>query len=308
MISEGDTVTVALSGGADSVCLLFLLKESEEELKINVRAAHVEHGIRGEESIGDMEFCKELCEKLGVPLSVKQVDVPAYVKETGKSTEEAARDLRYEALRETGYRIALAHHADDNAETMLFQLIRGTAYRGLSGMDPVRGDLIRPLLFATREEIEAYLKEKEQPYCTDSTNADTELSRNKIRHEVIPLLKEINERAVEHMGHSAEILKELIKEHDYRLKNLEETCFSEDKTKLLRKPTAAQPDFIQRELISLYLRENLPHLKDVSDVHIRAVQGILTGPSNRVIEIPHKVALRAEKEWLCIVPQKPKKI
>lgn len=194
MLRGGETVTVALSGGADSCALLCVLNELKERLGITLKACHINHNLRGEESDRDERFVRELCERLGVPLTVYSVDVRAALGKH-ESIEEAARRLRYECFDKTtvsGGIIATAHTANDSAETVLMNLIRGTGTKGLSGIPPVRGSFIRPLIYCTREDTERYCTEHGIAYVTDSTNLIDDCTRNKIRHSVIPLLREFN--------------------------------------------------------------------------------------------------------------------
>ncbi len=204
--------TAAFSGGADSTALLLLLHEMQEELGISLRAVHVHHGIRGDEADRDAAFCETLCRQYGIPFRLVRVDVPAYAAAHGLSPETAARKLRYDALREIAPEgwIATAHHAGDNAETVLFHLIRGSGMRGLCGIPPRSPDgrIIRPLLNAEKADILAYLREKEQSFAEDSTNAELSASRNRIRHLLIPLLLKENPAAVRHISRSAAMLSE----------------------------------------------------------------------------------------------------
>ncbi|MBO5403301.1 MAG: tRNA lysidine(34) synthetase TilS, partial [Clostridia bacterium] len=186
-------ILVALSGGADSVCLLSALLECEAA----VSAFHLNHGIRGEEADRDEEFCRSLCNRLGVPFSSERADIPAISAEKGIGIEEAARNVRYDKLNREATRInadyiATAHNADDNVETVIFNLVRGCSPDGLCGIPKIRGNIIRPLLDSTREEIEEYLCKKGLSFVTDSTNSDIAYTRNKIRHSVLPVLRSIN--------------------------------------------------------------------------------------------------------------------
>ena len=222
MTPKGGRIIACLSGGADSVCLLKVLSELKDELQISLSAVHVNHCLRGEESDRDMHFCMALCESLDIPLRVFHVDVTGYCAEHGTSTEEGARILRYNAFAEEaqclgGAKIATAHNRGDNCETVVFNLARGTGIKGLRGIPPVRGDIIRPLIRVTREEIEEYLRSLGQDFVTDSTNLTEDYSRNIIRHRVIPVLSGINEgfgRAVTRLSESAaedeEYFEELI--------------------------------------------------------------------------------------------------
>ena len=191
---DGAKILAAVSGGADSMCLLSLLIGCG---RFTVAAAHFEHGIRGEESLRDCRFVEDYCREKGIPCFVEHADVPARAKELGLGLEETARRLRYDFLEQTAERegfewIATAHTADDNAETMLFHLARGTGLKGLCGIPPFRGRIVRPLLALTRDEIETYLLETGTPHVEDSSNAEDFCSRNRIRHTAVPALKEIN--------------------------------------------------------------------------------------------------------------------
>lgn len=188
-----ERVLVAVSGGADSMALLLALKE----LGYEVSAAHCNFHLRGRESDNDEQFVQKLCRDKGIALHCTGFDTEAYAAERGISVEMAARELRYDwfnSLRDMlGIRcVAVAHHADDNAETFFLNLARGTGLRGLCGMHWQSNSVIRPMLEVSRQEIEAWLKERKQPYVTDSTNTDTRFKRNMIRHSVLPLFEKLN--------------------------------------------------------------------------------------------------------------------
>ena len=219
LLSPQRPTIVALSGGADSVALLLLLVQEG----FPVVAAHCNFHLRGEESDRDERFVRELCHSYDIPLHIRHFDTSASAKEEGISIEMAARRLRYaffEELRTTlgAEAIAVAHHRDDNNETLLLNLVRGTGLRGLSGMKWKNGHIVRPLLGISRQEIVAFLKEKEQPYVTDSTNAETLYKRNKIRHELLPLLRELNPAIDEALSTTIEHLAEAELLYDERIK------------------------------------------------------------------------------------------
>ncbi len=195
MISKGDKVVVALSGGADSVCLLHILNRLKAEYNFTLAAVHINHCIRGNESDSDEAFCISLCKSLDIPISTYRIDVPKLAESSGKSLEETARDVRYEKFSECAGngKIATAHTLSDNAETVIFNMIRGTGIKGLCGIPPVRDNIIRPLTDITREQVEDYLKQIGQDFKTDSTNLSDDYTRNRIRHKIIPIMKEINE-------------------------------------------------------------------------------------------------------------------
>ncbi|MCD7785887.1 MAG: tRNA lysidine(34) synthetase TilS [Oscillospiraceae bacterium] len=246
MLEPGEKALVALSGGADSVSLLIALKE----LGYDVFAVHVNHHLRGEESDRDEAFCKDLCQRLGVDLCVEHVDVKSYCEQSGKSVEEAARDLRYEALGKhaKGSKIATAHNLDDCLETTLFNLVRGCGIGGLTGIPPVRDNIIRPLISTSRAEILDFLQSQNETYVTDSTNLEDDCSRNIIRLNVIPELERIN--------------PSLLKTYKSSLENFEsaESYIDGEVEKLLEESNGVFPedcdDFILANALGKILREN----------------------------------------------------
>ena len=199
MLENCDRIVVGLSGGADSVCLLSVLNSLKAEYGFSLVAAHINHGIRGAEAQRDEESCKRLCESLNVPLEILHADIPTLSKQQGIGEEECGRIVRYDFFRslagERG-KIATAHNLNDNAETLLLNLVRGAGSKGACGIPPVRDNIIRPLIETDRESIEKYCEENELQYVTDSTNLECEYSRNKIRIKVLPTLCEINQNAV----------------------------------------------------------------------------------------------------------------
>ena len=196
MLPAGCRVIVGFSGGADSVALLSFLWELRQQLFLEVVACHINHQLRQEESKRDEDFCRIFCEARGIPLHVFQEDIATGAKKKRKSIEEYARQVRYECFdslcSSSMDRIATAHHANDLAETLIFHVARGTGLKGLIGIPPVRDRIIRPLLYCSRQEIEDYCKENSLSYVTDSSNFSLEYSRNRIRHQVLPQLEEIN--------------------------------------------------------------------------------------------------------------------
>ena len=209
-LTEGNDaphILVAFSGGADSSLLLHLLHEEG----IRVIAAHLNHGIRGDEADHDECFCRDICHSFSIPFFSRKIDVPALAKERSIGLEEAAREARYsflyQVMAEQGCSfLATAHNADDNLETMLFHLTRGTALKGLCGIPPKRDRIIRPLLWCAKEDILAACREKDIPFVTDSTNLDTTYTRNYLRAEIIPRLKMLNPKIVTSVGTTSRII------------------------------------------------------------------------------------------------------
>ena len=209
LLSLSDLYIVALSGGADSVALLLLL----DEMGYKVHALHCNFHLRGEESDRDERFCEDLCLKKNIPFHRIHFDTLMYAETHKMSVEMAARELRYryfEQMRKDigAEGICVAHHQDDTVETVLLNLVRGTGLRGLTGIQPRNGAILRPLLCVTRTEIEAYLATKQQDYVTDSTNLETDFVRNKIRLQVVPLLRQLNPAVSENIVRTAEHLTE----------------------------------------------------------------------------------------------------
>ena len=205
MIRAGDTVITGVSGGADSVCLLFILSKLQKKLGFEIKACHVNHGIRGEAADADEAYVKQLCENLRIPCRFFHENVEWIAKKRKQSPEEAGRMVRREAFEtmcreDGGTKIATAHHRDDNAETVLLNIARGTGLKGLCGIRPVQGKWIRPLLGLDREQIENLLTEQGIRWCTDATNEEDAYTRNRIRHNILPVLKsQVNEGVVRHL-------------------------------------------------------------------------------------------------------------
>lgn len=315
MLQPKDQVLAAVSGGADSVCLLLLLSELRRELDFHLEAVHVEHGIRGEESLRDAAFVGELCRELGVDLLSISVDAPRYAEEKKLSLEEAARELRYrafeDACKRTGAsRVAVAHHADDNAETMLFHLSRGTDLNGLAGISPVREGtgytVIRPLLCVTREEILRELERRRQTWCTDSTNQDPSMTRNYIRQQVLPGLREVNAQAVQHMERTAELLRQLSSFVDASAREAEDELLTgvyEDGA--LRQLHLEAAGFLRLHPV---LQKNILHRslgrisgskRDLTTRHVEAVQSLFAQETGRRLTLPNGVI--AEKRYDCVI-------
>ncbi len=212
MLENTGGICCGLSGGADSVSLLLILRELQGEYGFKLTAVHVNHRIRGKESERDKHFCEDLCGRLGVPIEIREVDAPAYSKERGLSLEEGSRELRYGIFREIAAaencRIATAHTLNDSAETVIFNLARGTGIKGLTGIPPVRDKIIRPLIFCTREEVEDFLARKGQDFVTDSSNLSDDYTRNRIRHKIIPLMEELHGGFLENIRRMTENLAE----------------------------------------------------------------------------------------------------
>ena len=316
MTAPGDAVIVALSGGADSVCLLTVLKQLTAPAFL-LRAVHVHHGIRGAEADRDEAFAQKLCESLSVPLCVAYCHVPAYAAEHGLSEEEAGRILRYQVLeKEAGkweqelpagsrVKIALAHHRDDNAETILHHLLRGSGLTGLAGIRPVQGRRIRPLLCVGREEIRAYLEAGHISWCEDSTNQSPDYTRNRIRSQVLPLLKTaVNEQAEEHILQAGQIIGQA----DAYLRQQAEEIWQEavcgreeDLAAIPLTAFARQPEILKTYLIRHMLDQLHPGWKDIGSRHFTAIAELAGKPVGSRLDLPGGLIARTGYETLEIV-------
>lgn len=236
MLQGRERVLMGLSGGADSVCLLSVLCRLKERLSLEIHALYVDHGMRPEETPSEIAFCKKICDTLSVPFMKRGIDVRAFAKEHGLNIQEAARELRYRQLDEAAFeikadRVATAHTADDQVETVLMRFLRGSGSAGLAGIPPVRKHIIRPLIEIPRADIERYLEENLLEYVTDSSNLKTDYLRNRIRTSVVPLLRELNPDLGETLARTAEIFRE------------EEKYFGLLVTKALMKMICRKTDF-----------------------------------------------------------------
>ena len=259
LIHPGDTVIAAVSGGADSIALLFALFLLREEWGITLEAAHFNHCLRGEESNRDARFVEDFCARYGIPLHMCSGNVVP----GEKGLEAAARDARYRFLRSLPGKVATAHTADDNAETVLMRLLRGTGLKGLGAIAPVSGNVIRPMLSVTRREVEAFLEEYALAHIEDSSNGEDTFLRNRIRHRIMPLLYEENPRIGENLSSMALNLR------------LDEACLS----RLASGPMPgieelkSLPDAIRRRYLERFLKEN--GVREPEESHLLQAESLL---------------------------------
>lgn len=308
MVEEGDVIVAGVSGGADSVCLFSILKEYCAKKGATLVVVHVNHGIR-EEAAKDAEFVRNLCQLAGVEYHLFCEDIPSYAKERGIGTEEAGRQARYEAFEQIRVRfgnrgkIAVAHNRNDQAETMLFHLLRGSGVTGLSGIMPVREHIIRPLLCVERKEIENYLAQKGIKWCIDSTNEENTYTRNKLRNVVFPYVeKEVCEQSIRHVANAAEemaqvrsFLEELTAEAEKTV--LEKT---EELVYIKRDAFLKQHEVIRKQLLLRALAYLVPSRKDFGAVHVKDILTLFEKNSGKQIQLPYGLCAMREFDKIVI--------
>jgi tRNA(Ile)-lysidine synthase len=300
LITPGQKVLVAVSGGPDSVCLLHILWKLKQELDIELHVAHLNHQLRGPESAADAEYAAELAHKLGIPATIASRNVKAFQKQHRISLEEAAREVRYAFLTEAAAkagaeRAAVGHTAADHVETILMHLIRGSGTRGLKGLQPVHVrqsaganlTVIRPLLEMTREETEAYCRRHRLHTRTDSSNLSKELFRNKIRHDLIPLLRTYNPQVAEALQRTARIAAEDLDFIDGEIARQQKAVMRRQGNAVIleRKKLMALAPSLQRYILRSAIESLLGDLKDIEAKHIEDLLAALGKPSGRVISL-----------------------
>jgi tRNA(Ile)-lysidine synthetase, N-terminal domain/tRNA(Ile)-lysidine synthetase, C-terminal domain len=317
MLKSGDTVVAGVSGGADSVCMLLILCELREKIGHKVAAVHLNHMIRGEEADRDEDFVRRLCDRLEIPLRCFHKNVPEIAEDEGLTCEEAGRKMRYLLFREVAdelqdssgrVRIAVAHNRDDLAETVIFNMARGSSLKGLTGIRPVRDDIIRPILFAGRSEIEEYLAERGESFCTDSTNLGDDYTRNKIRHIVIPVLNELNSGAVDHIFDMAMDASDIYDVIDEKATGFLNKCDIEKEKDgksvlAIKLPTdeLLKYDRIEKQEIVLAAMGIIAgRRKDITRRHIDAVLDIAKGRSGRRTSLPYGMSAEKSNDKLII--------
>ncbi len=314
MVEEGDCVLAAVSGGADSLCLVLVMSAMCQELGIRLCVVHVEHGIRGEESIQDAQFVEQFCSQHQIPCKVFCCEALKYAREQKLTVEEGARELRYQFFRQAAEefgadKIAVAHNQNDCAETMLFHLVRGSGLRGLSGIPPVRGQIIRPLLCVCRQEIEAYLARQNQVFCQDRTNNELIYTRNKIRSQVLPVLSEINSHAVSHINQTASFAAEAMELID---EMAEQACkkyvLVRPQGKCILQELLREKPLIQRSVLHKVLTETAGSSRDILKLHVQQVRELFERQSGKVLQLPYEMEAQRVYEGIFLSREKSKNI
>lgn len=297
MLLPGERVVAGISGGADSVCLLFVLLAWKEAYGLDLAVVHINHGIRREAG-EDARFVEELCKWEDIPFYLKEADIPECSKEWKCSEEEAGRRFRYQAFEEVAgqrnaSKIAVAHNMNDLSETMLFHLFRGTGIKGLCSIAPVREKIIRPLLCVEREEIEAYLEKRQQSYCHDVTNDGDDYTRNKIRHHILAYAqKEIAPGCVQNMNRTVAILSETQAYLEAQTKEAMAQCVCEfDGQRIVFDCGlfSAYHIAIGKRMLLEAIYQILPGVRDISGRHVEDLYRLFTKEGNRRICLPHGV-------------------
>jgi len=307
-LQTGETLVVGFSGGADSLALLHFLWKNQSVLGITPQAVHIHHGLRGEEADRDLDFCKNFCENRQISFVLYSFDVKREAKKRGIGTEETGRLLRYQSFRKEaekkGGKIAVAHHENDQGETVLLNLFRGTGLRGLCGMKPVEGDILRPLLFCTRQEIEDYCQRENLSFCTDATNLEQDYTRNRIRNQILPMVQnEINENAISHIAQTAEILQG---EEDFLTTTTKEWFEKIVKEKEPQRLVFSLPNFldchlsIQRRVIKLGIATLLGGEKDIIFSHVQQVFELFYGQTGKESHLPKGLVARRSYETVVL--------
>lgn len=308
MIEPREKVLVGVSGGPDSIALLHLLCAISSELDLKLYVFHLNHKMRGKEADKDARFVEKLAQKMRLPVIIRSFDVPAFIKETKLSPQEGARQIRLKLLEETAdeikaQKIALGHQADDQVETFLIRLVKGSGPEGLRGIPPVRGRLIRPLIEISREEIETYLDQKKISYRLDATNQETRYLRNKIRRELVPVLKNYNPNLRENLLQLISLLRD---EQAFLEAELIHWFPAEQSpTEKLSLPLVYFIG-VPPALIRLFLRQQIArvkgNLKDIEFKHIEPVVAFLGGRVPSVeLDLPGGILVYNEYENLVIV-------
>jgi tRNA(Ile)-lysidine synthase len=309
MIEKNECVIAGVSGGADSICLLFILMELRKHMDFSLVVVHVEHGVRGKDSEEDALFVEDLCKKEKLVFEKYSYNIPQLAKKEKMSEEEAGRNARYHSFelackKHGGSKIAVAHNENDRAETVLLHMFRGTGLQGLAGMEAVRGPVIRPLLCISRKEIEEYLSQKDIPYRTDITNFQLDYTRNKIRLKILPYAaEEINDKVISHI---AEAAAKVSQAEAYLQKVSREKL---DEIVIENKPYRIEIDItlllaeellIQSYVLRLCLKECSGQLRDLTSVHVEQLLELCHKQVGRRLSLPHGLSAVREYRRLTI--------
>jgi tRNA(Ile)-lysidine synthase len=316
LLKRGETILVGLSGGPDSVCLLYLFDKLKREINLKLHAVYVNHNLRPDETSKEADFCANLCKKLDIGFTLKSVDVKAHAKEWRLNKQEAARQLRYGAFDETAFevgadRIALAHNADDQAETLIMRLIRGAGPTGLCGMPAKRGKIIRPLIEIERRMIEDFLDAEKIPFVVDSSNLRPDYFRNRLRQSLMPFLKEINPNLTDTITNTVSIIQEEERYFDIIVTKTLMKLISRrtaDRIELFLTPLEAMDTVIVRRV----LRRAIDETKGKSGISFTHIKDIISmikhGAAGDRLYLPGGMRVIKEYSVIIITTEKPAKM
>lgn len=313
LINYGDNIVVGVSGGADSICLLYLLRKYSEKVMFSLTAVHVHHMLRKDEADADAAFVQTMCREMEVRCLIAKCDVRGLSKATGMSLEEAGRTARYRSFAKVAdsmspSKIAVAHNFDDSVETVLLNMIRGTDLKGFTGMKEIsvvnNQVIIRPLLEFTKSEIKEFLEMRKVQYREDSSNSETDFTRNKIRNKIMPILKDINPRASIHISNLAKSVEMVEKYTDWLAQeyfNAAVTLEEERAVISLAKIESADP-FIKNKVVYNAIIAITRQSKDISRVHVEQVVELIEKQTGKQISLPY--SLIAKKDYYDLVIEK----
>ncbi len=316
MISDGEKILLGLSGGPDSVSLLHVLKEIKDYMKLDLSAIYIDHGLRPDETPREIDFCRELCDRLQVTFVSKSIDVKTHSETQKINKQEAARNLRYWTYEESAFetkadKIALAHTADDQAETVLMRILRGSGPTGLAGMPPKRGKIIRPLIETGKDEIERFLNNNNIKFLVDSSNVKKDYLRNKIRLTLLPLLREINPDIIKTLTKTSDIFRD---EERYFGILITKTLMkmisrkTDSRLELFLTPFEIMDTVIMRRVLRRAIDETRS-LRGIGLLHIEDIMKLIRNgnPGDR-IHLPKGIRVIKEYATLIITSETPQKL
>lgn len=309
MVQEGDSILLGISGGADSVCLARYFLARREALSLKLYAVHINHMLRGEEAKRDEEFVQDFCHKWNLSLNVEYRNIKEESRQKKCSEEEAGRIARYECFEKYAKeyhcgKIAVAHHQNDAAETILFRMLRGTGPQGMAGILPVNGKIIRPFLCLGREEIMDILQNIGQNYVDDSTNTNEEYSRNYIRHRILPEMEHVNQKAAAHISELGMQMQELLAYVTPQMEKLyNENVITNEQGELFlaEKTFSVMSLFEQKEMMRRMLFEISGHRKDISLVHVEQMLALMANKEGKQQNCPYGVLAKRVRDGLLLM-------
>lgn len=320
MLSSADKVLVAFSGGPDSLALLYVLLELRDKYELSIHVAHLNHMLRGEESERDEHRAEEVCKKLGLPYTIARENVDS-LRKKGESLEESARRVRYQFLTTTAQKVkapkvAVGHTRDDLVETVLMRIIRGTGEEGLAGIPGTRElapdiKIIRPLLEVNRKEIEEYLRRKDIEPTKDSSNLNTDVFRNRVRHQLIPYLQKYNPQVKESLFRLAKTFRQNEEYFQHEIISILQRIAlpSSGGLRINVKELLSYPEFLQYRVLREAIKKVGHDLKDIGSIHLEEIYKIIRSrKANLVYDLPHRLEVCKEYNYLKISPQKTRKL